>query len=837
MKFTRQISLFFTLTLAWLSAADFSVGWQHIGSVTAVSRVPQGVELQAGQARVRVVAVSESVFRVRVAPQGKFGSSASWAVLPTDEQNVAVRVEDAGDVVELSIAKGKARIMKSPLRIEFRDVSGNLVSQDYPGLPMAWRNGDVRVWKSMPPDENYYGLGEKAGPLNRRKQSYTMWNTDAFGWQESTDPLYKSIPFFLALRNGISYGVFLDNTYRSTFDFGKESGDFYSFGAPGGELDYYFFFGPHPKKVIEEYTALTGRTPLPPLWSLGYQQCRYSYYPESRVREVARTLREKNIPADVIYLDIDYQDGNRPFTVDRKRFPNFEEMIRDLHGQGFKVIAITDLHLKKEVGYPPYDQGMAGDHFVKNPDGSVYVGVVWPGDSVFPEFTRAESRAWWGTLYRDFVRIGINGFWNDMNEPAIFQRDDKTMPPDTVHRLDDGSTRDHRAIHNVYGMLNARATYEGLRQLQADVRPFVLTRAAFAGAQRYAATWTGDNSSTWNHYRLTVPTLLGLGVSGYALVGNDVGGFAGSPTADLLTRWIQLGVFTPIFRNHTMKDSANQEPWVHGPRHEAIRRRYIELRYRLLPYIYTVTEETSRTGLPMMRPLFLEYPESAMFYGNDRQFLFGRDLLVAADLDESIDSYDVSLPPGGWFDYWTGKRIKGEKPPTELFTPEWVVAAGPSVVKLSPKLDEMPVFVRAGAIIPHQPIVQHSDEQPNGPLELQVYPGPECAGSLYLDDGKTFAYQRGESLRVSYSCTPAKDALGISISARQGKFSPWWKRICITVFGVSRPPKEVRAADRPLKQRVTSDAAGQGWQHNFAKGTVTLSLADSAAGWQIQLIY
>lgn len=837
MKFTRQIVLVFTLTLASFSAADSTVGWQYVGGVTSVSRVPQGVELQAGPARVRVVAVGESIFRVRLAPQGEFGNDVSWAVLPNTQQNVDVRVEDAADAVTLAAAHGKVRITKFPLRVEFLDASGKLVNQDHPSLPMAWRNGDVRVWKKMPADENYYGLGEKAGPMNRRNQSYTMWNTDAFGWQESTDPLYKSIPFFLALRNGVAYGIFFDNTYRSNFDFGKESEDFYSFGAPGGGLDYYFFFGPHPKKVIEDYAALTGRTPLPPLWSLGYQQCRYSYYPEARVREVAKTFREKNIPADVIYLDIDYQDGNRPFTVDRKRFPAFEGMIRDLHGQGFKVIAITDLHLKKEMGYAPYDQGMAGDHFVKNPDGSVYVGVVWPGDSVFPEFTRAESRAWWGTLYGDFVKMGINGFWNDMNEPAIFQRADKTMPLETVHRLDDGSTRDHRAIHNVFGMQNARATYEGLRRLQADVRPFVLTRAAFAGTQRYAASWTGDNSSTWNHYRMTVPTLLGLGISGYALVGNDVGGFAGSPTADLLTRWTQIGVFTPIFRNHTMKGSADQEPWVHGLQHEAIRRRYIELRYRLLPYIYTVAEESSRTGVPMMRPLFLEYPDHPMFYGNDRQFLFGRDLLVAADLDETIDPYDVTLPPGGWFDYWTGQRIQGKKQQAPLFTPEWVVAAGPSVVQLKPRLDELPIFVRAGAIIPQQPVVQSSDQKPSGPLEIRIYPGPDCGGSLYLDDGKTFAYERGESLRVKYSCAPAQDSLAISISAHEGKFAPWWKQVRVRVFGSERPPKGVRAGDRSLRRLAAGGSGAEGWWYSPTDSVVTLTLPDSANGWKIHLSY
>ncbi len=791
-------------------ASDSTAGWQHIGAVTRVKTMANGVEVQAGQARVRVIAISDSVIRVRLAPDGSFPPDLSWAVVQSARQAPKVTVRNLSKAIEMGTARLKVRIQKSPLLISFLDPAGNVLQQDCPDLPMAWSHSRVRVWKTMPRDEYYYGLGDKAGPFNRRNEAYTMWNTDTFGWQESTDPLYKSLPFFLALRRGVAYGVFFDNPYRSSFDFGKESQGFYSFGAEGGELNYYFFYGPHPKKALEDYTALAGRTPLPPLWSLGYQQCRYSYYPESRVREIARLFREKKIPADVIYLDIDYQDGNRPFTIDRRQFPNFEGMIRDLGAQGFKIVAITDLHLKKEPGYASYDQGVAGDHFVKNPDGSVYVGRVWPGDSVFPEFTLTRTRAWWGTLYQDFVNLGIRGFWNDMNEPAIFGVPDKTMPLDTVHRLDDGTTKDHRAIHNVYGMLNVRATYEGLRRLRPDERPLVLTRAAYAGTQRYAASWTGDNTSSWNHYRLTIPTLLSLGVSGYAFVGVDIGGFNGSPPADLLTRWIELGVFTPFYRNHTMKGSADQEPWVHGPEHEAIRRRYIELRYQLLPYIYTSFEESTNTGIPLMRPIFLEYPDVPALYGEDREFLFGRDLLVAPKVFETLDAYDVHLPPGEWYDYWTGAKHKSGPP-----------------LKVNPPLDLVPLYVRAGAILPEQPVVQSTDEAPAGPLELRVYPGGDCRGSLYLDDGKSYAYTRGNSLRVDYSCQPAADSLAITISGHKGSYRPWWEQVRLEVFGLEKAPKEVRADGHSLAE----------WAYSSERHAVTFTLRESSSGWAIVLRY
>ncbi len=795
-----------------LHAADEATGWQHIGAVTHVGAVPDGVEVQAGRARVRIQAINDSVIRVRLAPDGSFPPDSSWAVVDSAPPalKVKVTVKDSPAALELTTSRLRVRIQKMPLLIAFLDLAGTVLQQDHPGLPMAWTHGHVRVWKTSPPDEYYYGLGDKAGAFNRRNQAYTMWNTDAFGWQESTDPLYKSVPFFLALRRGVAYGVFFDNTYRSSFDFGKESAAFYSFGAEGGELNYYFFYGPHPKKVLEDYTALVGRPPLPPLWSLGYQQCRYSYYPEARVREIAQLFREKRIPADVIYLDIDYQDGNRPFTIDRKGFPNFEGMIRDLGAQGFKVIAITDPHIKKESGYTPFDSGVAGDHFVKNPGGSLYVGKVWPGDSVFPEFTLTRTREWWGTLYRNFVNMGIRGFWNDMNEPAIFGVPDKTMPLDTVHRLDDGTTKDHRGIHNVYGMLNARATYEGLRRLRPNERPLVLTRAAYAGTQRYAASWTGDNTSSWNHYRLTVPTVLSLGVSGYAFVGVDIGGFNGSPPADLLTRWIELGVFTPFYRNHTMKGSADQEPWVHGPEHEAIRRRYIELRYQLLPYIYTSFQESTSTGIPLMRPILLEFPDAQAFYGEESEFLFGRDLLVAPKVFEMLDAYDINLPPGEWYDYWTAAKYQGGQP-----------------LKVDPPLDLVPLYVRAGSILPQQPIVQYTEEKPAGPLELRVYPGRDCRGSLYLDDGKTYAYTRGEYLRVSYSCRPAVDSLAITISGHQGSYPPWWEEVRVEVFGMEKAPKEVRASGRTLA----------GWTYNSKQQAVTLTLPDSSSGWTIVLRY
>jgi alpha-glucosidase len=811
----RRMGIGFFASSLWCGFV-VAQGWQHIGKIQRIEKLKDGVELTVGSAKVRVTVFRDGIFRVRVAPDGTFPKDFSWALIESPEPP-AFQVEENHREIRLISGNVIAAIQRAPLLINFSDAAGNVYLADQPDLPMAWNGKRVHVWKKMPADENYYGLGDKAGPMNRRNRSFTNWNTDEFGWQESSDPLYKTIPFFIGLQKGLAYGVFFDNTYRSVFDFGKESPGYFSFGAEGGELNYYFIAGPEPKKIVEEYTAMTGRTPLPPLWTLGYQQSRYSYYPESRAREIVKTLRDKKIPADAIYFDIDYQQGNAPFTINREYFPTFEKMISDFRAQDMHSILITDLHIKKDPshGYVPYDSGIKNDVFVKNPDGSLYVGIVWPGESVFPDFTLTRAREWWGGLYKDFVGMGAAGFWNDMDEPSLFERADKTMPLDTRHRLDDGTSVDHRAIHNVFGMQNVRATYEGLRKLKPDERPFVLTRAAYSGAQRYAATWTGDNSSTWNHLKMSTPMLLSMGISGYPLVGDDIGGFAGSPTADLLTRWFEVGALNPIYRDHTSKGTADQEPWVHGPEHEAIRRKYIELRYKLMPYLYTGIEEMSRTGLPVMRPVFLEYPQASDFYGDNRDFLFGRDFFVAPVTTDMVDAEEISLPPGEWYDFWTNTKLSSK----DRFT-------------LQPRLDEMPLYVRAGAIVPMQPLVQSTEEKPDGPLELRVYlpnntSSGDCHGTLYQDDGHTFAYQKGEILRANYACQVSSAAVIVSCAMEKNAYQPWWKSANVTIYGEPSAPKEVRIGEEIIRD----------WRYDSVSHAVTLTVPEALKNWSVRLTF
>ena len=540
----RFVVIFFLVAIALFDVGSAQSPTQpsttvSLDAVSASEPLRDGLQIQVGLAVLRITALRSDIIRVRISPNSVLPEDASWAVLP-DARNKTIDVQPSQDSSSMGFRTSAldVRIERDPLRLVIRDLEGNIISSDAAGRTTKFQSGGFSIYKQMPGAEHYFGLGDKTGAFDRREQAYALWNTDV-GPQESVDPLYKAIPFFLGINGTRSYGIFLDNTWRTWFDFGKQARDTYAFGAEGGPLDYYFIYGPSPKQVVEGYAYLTGKPPLPPLWALGFQQSRYTYTPESKLREIATRLRNDRIPADVVYLDIDYQDRNRPFTVDAKTFPNFPALVADLRKQHLRLVNITDLHIAHapSQGYSPYDSGHAGDHFVKKPDGSEFVGIVWPGPAVFPDFTRAQTREWWGSLYQQFVKDGVAGFWNDMNEPSVFDGPGKTMPLNTVHRIEESGfttrTATHSEIHNIVGLENARATYEGLLKLRPDERPFVLTRASYSGGQRYGFTWTGDNSATWNHLRLATQMVLNLGVSGISFVGADVGGFNGSPSSEL----------------------------------------------------------------------------------------------------------------------------------------------------------------------------------------------------------------------------------------------------------------------------------------------------------------
>jgi len=794
---TRPRSLFACVLCATFASPLFA---QTPASLPPTAHTSTGLQLSNTTLTLRVDALRPDVLRVRVYPSNHPSEDASWAVLPAARTaSIAVTPEPAGfSTADLRVA------VTQDLRLTVSDLAGHILQSD--ALPVTWTPQSFTVTKTKSPVDHFFGLGDKPGPLDRAGEAFTMWNSDSFGFQESTDPIYKSIPFFLEMHDGRTLGVLFDNTFRTFFDFGRQNPTQYTFSAPAGPLDYYILYGPDPKHVVETYAWLTGPTPLPPLWSLGYQQSRYSYTPRSQVEAIAAHLRRDKIPADGIWLDIDYQYKYRPFTVDPTTFPDFPGLIHNLAAQHFHTIVIADLHIAAapNQNYRPYDTGTATDQFVKE-NGKAYVGDVWPGPSVFPDFTQSTTRTWFASLYKDFVADGVAGFWDDMNEPAVFTYPSKTMPDDVTHRISGAEPEGfaprlafHTEIHNVYGMENSRATMEGELTLRPNLRPYVMTRATYAGGQRYAATWTGDNLATWNHLRMTTPQLLNLGLSGFSLSGADVGGFGGSPSPDLLTKWLMLAAFQPIDRDHAAKGTRPHEPWADGPEQEAIRRHYIEERYRLLPYLYTTAEETSRTGIPIIRPLFLEYPHATADdhpLDNDApgEFFFGPSLLIAASpLPDDVAPYEVHLPPGVWYDYWTGAKLDRRQTLTsrdlELRNPTDTGKPQLPPLMIQPALGDLPLYVHAGAIIPMQPLVQSTDEKPAGPLTLRVYVPADstapCVGDLYTDDGLTFDFRHNAYLRLHLTCSLSTDgALTFNIPAREGNFNPWWTHFRIEAIG------------------------------------------------------
>ena len=778
----------------------------------AVTALNNGVELHEAGATLRITALRDDVLRVRITKGDVLPEDASWAVLPASRTaSIAVAPETTSAVAGFRTATAHVAVDRRNGMLRITDLNGRVLRED--AAPVEFRtDGSFRLTEAMPADEHYFGLGDKTGPSDRRGRAFTMWNADTYRFQEFTDPLYKDIPFFLSFRTGSASGTLLDNTWRSSFDFGKEDARAYSFGAASGPVDVYLLLGPTPRQVVEAYAWLTGTAPLPPRWTLGFQQSRYTYTPEARLMEIATKLREDRIPTDSIYLDIDFQDRNRPFTVDTNKFPSLEETLAKLRAMHFHTVAITDLHIAKAPAqhYAPYDTGTAGDEFLHNADGSVYTGKVWPGPAVFPEFTQASTRAWWGTLYKPFHSMGFEGFWNDMNETSIFDSPTSTIDENTRDRVDEPGfakrVGTQAEFHNVYGMENSRATYEGLLAIDPAQRPFVLTRATYAGGQRYAATWTGDDSSTWNHLRMTSPMLKSLGLGGFSFVGADAGGFAGSPSPELLTKWLEVSAFHPIDRAHAEKGTRDKEPWVDGTAQEDLRRRYIETRYKLMPYLYTLAEETARTGLPMMRPIFLDYPNAArdghpLDLEGDQNFLLGHDLLVApSPYGEAPDRYTVEFPSSRWYDFWSGDPVaKVEPTPSAEGAPPLLTDQVALYTSVQPTLAMLPVYVRGGAILPMSPLTQSTDETPSGPLTLRVYAGDDCRGELYTDDGRTFRYRSGEFLRMSFACTIAPDKLLVKLSRHDGSYPAWWKEVRVEVYGWQPTKNTVDFSGHSLK--------------------------------------
>ncbi|MCV9387590.1 glycoside hydrolase family 31 protein [Reichenbachiella ulvae] len=728
-------------------------------------------------AAIEATVIHSDIIKFRFGNDGYFEDDFSYAIDPEfAPAPVEYKFEELKASFVIKTATLRCYINKENLTTKITNNEGTVIFQDEKGYHWQdhkFHGGTINICtKVLQKGEKFYGLGDKTGNLNLIGTKRELWGTDCYGYGNDTDPVYKNIPFYMGQHSHVGYGLFMDNTFRSFFDFGRERSNVCSFWAQGGEMRYYFIYGPKLVDVAKKYTMLTGTPKLPPKWALGYHQSKWSYYPESVVRKLGEEFRSRKIPCDVIHLDIDYMDGFRCFTWDKKKFPKPEKMIADMKKDGFKTVVIIDPGIKIDKGYKVYDQGRKGNHFCTRQDGALLKASVWPGACHFPDFTRKRTRKWWGTLFEGLVADGVDGVWNDMNEPATFE--DGTFPNDV--RFDyDGHPCSHRKAHNVYGSLMAQSTCEGQQKYLRNKRAFTITRSAYAGVQRYASVWTGDNSASWEQLKIANIQCQRLSASGVSFVGSDVGGFIGSPNGELYTRWIQMAVFHPFFRTHSSGDHGDKEPWVFDQKYLEIVKEFIELRYRLLPYIYSTFWQHSTTGIPMLRSLHMEAHVDPETFFREEEFMLGDHIIVCPVSEEGKDSRLMYLPKSHWYNYWTDKLEEGQRE-----------------IKVATPLNQMPIFVRAGAVIPMQPTMQYVGEFKIQELTLNFYkPFVETISQLYEDAGDGLDYLDGDCSTKTFTSTPSGLNKWKIIQHIEGDFKTEYKKYQLRFHGLENKPGSI----------------------------------------------
>lgn len=692
--------------------------YKFLGQVKDIKQEYSGIEILSDEGKLKIVVLDNDLIRIIFTQQEEFDQDFSYAIEKID-WDCKFTLSETDTKLIIKTEKLILEISKDPIRLTFKDKYGFVISQDEHSFGIGISGTEIQTFKKISENEKFFGLGEKVGDLDKRGMYFKMWNTDFFAYGTRQDPLYLSIPFFIGIKNYHAYGYFLDNSSETFFNMGASQDRYYSFGAKNGDLNYYFFYGPDIKTVVERYTELTGKPYFPPIWALGYQQCRWSYNPDSNVVNLVKNFRHRKIPLDVIYLDIDWMDEYRVFQWNKEEFSNPKQLLEELKEQGVKAVTIIDPGIKADHNYFVAQEGIEGDHFVKYPDGELYKGEVWPKWSYFPDFTNPETRKWWKKLLNELNETGINGFWNDMNEPAVWGQ----AFPDLIEFNYENLKKNHKFAHNVYGMQMARSAFESIYDKRKE-RPLIVTRAGYSGIQKYSAVWTGDNESEERYYLLNNVMLQNMALSGISFAGNDVGGFQGEPTKELFARWIQQGVFTPFFRTHSIKNSKAQEPWSFGEEVEDNVREYINLRYKLLPYIYSNMYNSHKTGIPIIRPLFWYDQEDENTYKKEfqYQYYFGDSLMIiGARSDQNYTK--VYLPKGTWYELDNFNIHTGNK----------------EIITESP-WNRLPVFVKAGGIIVTRDIQQHALEKIQDKLTLDIYLGKNSTTDFYEDDGYSYDY-------------------------------------------------------------------------------------------------
>jgi len=732
-----------------------------LGNFLSYEKNESGIDIKTSFGNLAVSFFTEKVAQVW-AYHGTKQEDFSYAVVGKPEK-VNFSLADSSESLLLATSAMKVSVHKSPVRVVMTDLNDQVINEDETGLGVQWINDQVNCYKKLQEGERFLGLGEKNGPLDKRGRGYINWNTDAYAYSPDGDPLYCTVPFYIGIHHQKIYGIYFDNSYRSLFNFGASNDRFASFSADSGEMKYYFIAGDSVADVIKSYTYITGRMPLPPLWSLGYQQCRYSYYPDKEVLRVAENFKERDLPGDAIVLDIHYMDAYKIFTWDKKNFPDPKGLIEKLKSLGFHVVLMCDPGIKIEEGYEPYESGKKEEVFIKYPDGVNYSGQVWPGWCHFPDFTKPAAREWWADHFKEYVALGAEGFWNDMNEIATWGN----MLPDLMEFDFEGRKTSTREGRNLYGMMMARSTYEGTKKLM-NKRPFNLTRSGYAGIQRYAAVWTGDNVAYDAHMLAGVRLVNSMGLSGMAFTGYDIGGFVGNTDEKLFARWMCIGAFSPFFRGHTMINTRDSEPWSFGEKVEEISRNHMKLRYRLMPYLYSLFFDAAKTGMPINRSLAIYHPFDSKIYDHQyhNQYFFGPSILIAP-VESNKDLVKVYLPEGNWYDLLTDHPHQGNQD---------IVADCP--------IDHLPVYVKGSAIIPMKEKAGQNTSDFGDVLELHLYRGDVYNDfTLYEDDGISFEHEKGAFAKRKIMYTPEKNEL--TILDKEGTYVSPYKKVNIYFHGFS----------------------------------------------------
>jgi alpha-glucosidase len=726
----------------------------------------------ANKVILKVTILRDSLIRFRFTTKGYFSNDFSYAIDKTQLHGYNfLELTEEETYFQIRTSKVKCKIQKIDLRLSIYDLNDLLILEDELGFhweeSYEYGGNIVKMSKSSKDGECFYGLGDKATQMNLKGKRLENFATDQYAYQKEQDPLYKVVPFYIGLQNKQSYGIFFDNTFRTFFDFCQERRNVASFWAEGGEMNYYFIYGPQMQDVVTTYTDLTGKPELPPLWVLGYHQCKWSYYPESKVKEITSKFRELKIPCDAIYLDIDYMEGFRCFTWNKDYFPDPKRMVAELAEDGFKTIVIIDPGIKIDKDYWVYQEALEKDYFCKRADGPYMKGKVWPGECNFPDYTNPAVREWWAGLFKELISdIGVKGVWNDMNEPAVMEVPNKTFPMDVRH-VYDGNPCSHRKAHNIYGTQMARATYHGVKRFTYPKRPFVITRSAYSGAQRYTSSWTGDNVATWEHLWLANIQVQRMSISGMGFTGSDIGGFAEQPTGELYARWIQLGVFHPFCRTHSSGDHGNQEPWAFDEEVINITRKFVNLRYQLLPYLYTMFWQYIEEGIPMLKPLvYYDQDDTQTHYRND-EFIFGNQILVCPILEPNAVGRRMYIPIGEWYNYWTNEFTTGGRE-----------------VWIDTKFDEIPVFVKAGAIIPKYPVQQYVGELEFDELTLDLYFKNGKEKSVVYEDAQDgYDYKKGRYSFLSFRTIGKEKELIVQLH-KDGKYDTPYTKYKINLIGL-----------------------------------------------------